>query len=173
MIKKLQVMSALFVAKRPEADKMAAGLIDGSDLQTTFMILDRVRGLLRSDHLGQMFKLDSPRARFEKILEIARHRHGTQGEIFGPIFERMDLRDEIVNRRSYVTNAEHRFFMALLLNADGRERVFLLIKQRFPDAVRAWEQALTGDGENIDRAAIEKKLREARGKTPPPTPADR
>ena len=46
-------------------------------------------------------------------------------------------------------------------------------QQRFADAVRAWEQALAGDGENIDRAAIEKKLREARGKTPAATSADR
>jgi cytochrome c-type biogenesis protein CcmH/NrfG len=46
-------------------------------------------------------------------------------------------------------------------------------QQRFADAVRAWEQALAGDGENIDRAAIEKKLREARGKTPPAASADR
>ncbi len=44
------------------------------------------------------------------------------------------MHDEIVNRRSYVTNAEHRFFMALLLNVDGRKRIFSLIKHRFPDA---------------------------------------
>ena len=41
--------------------------------------------------------------------------------------------DEILSRRNYVTNAEHRFFMALLLNVDGRERIFALVKQRFPD----------------------------------------
>ena len=46
-------------------------------------------------------------------------------------------------------------------------------QQRFADAVRAWERALAGDGENIDRAAIEKKLRDARGKTPRAVPAAR
>lgn len=35
---------------------------------------------------------------------------------------------------------------------------------RFADAVTAWERALTGDGEGIDRAAIEKKMREARAR---------
>lgn len=35
-------------------------------------------------------------------------------------------------------------------------------QQRYADAVAAWERALAGDGESIDRAAIEKKLREAR-----------
>lgn len=39
-------------------------------------------------------------------------------------------------------------------------------QERFADAVAAWERALAGDGESIDRAAIEKKLREARAKAP-------
>jgi tetratricopeptide (TPR) repeat protein len=38
---------------------------------------------------------------------------------------------------------------------------------RFADAVAAWERALAGDGDSIDRAAIEKKLREARGRIKP------
>jgi hypothetical protein len=33
-----------------------------------------------------------------------------------------------------VTDPEHRFFMALLLNVDGRERIFDLIRQRYPAA---------------------------------------
>jgi tetratricopeptide (TPR) repeat protein len=37
-------------------------------------------------------------------------------------------------------------------------------QQRFADAVVAWERALAGDGESIDRAAIEKKLGEARAR---------
>lgn len=37
-------------------------------------------------------------------------------------------------------------------------------QQRYADAVAAWERALAGDGDSIDRAAIEKKLRDARGK---------
>lgn len=35
-------------------------------------------------------------------------------------------------------------------------------QRRYADAVRAWEQALAGDGESIDRPVVEKKLREAR-----------
>jgi tetratricopeptide (TPR) repeat protein len=44
-------------------------------------------------------------------------------------------------------------------------------QQRLADAVRAWESALAGDGENIERAAVEKKLRDARARTPRVTPA--
>ncbi|MEN3338280.1 MAG: hypothetical protein V7647_1956 [Acidobacteriota bacterium] len=35
---------------------------------------------------------------------------------------------------------------------------------RFADAAAAWERALAGDGESIDRAAIEKKMRDARSR---------
>ena len=35
-------------------------------------------------------------------------------------------------------------------------------QQRYAEAIAAWERALAGDGESIDRAEIEKKLREAR-----------
>lgn len=39
-------------------------------------------------------------------------------------------------------------------------------QQRYAEAVVAWERALAGDGESIDRAGIEKKLREARARVP-------
>jgi predicted RNA polymerase sigma factor len=35
---------------------------------------------------------------------------------------------------------------------------------RFEEAVSAWQRALDGDGEQVDRAALEKKVRSAREK---------
>jgi tetratricopeptide (TPR) repeat protein len=35
---------------------------------------------------------------------------------------------------------------------------------RYPEAVAAWERSLAGDGESIDRAAVEKKLKDAKGR---------
>jgi tetratricopeptide (TPR) repeat protein len=37
-------------------------------------------------------------------------------------------------------------------------------QERYREAVTAWERALAGDGQSIDRAKIEKKLKEARGR---------
>jgi tetratricopeptide (TPR) repeat protein len=37
-------------------------------------------------------------------------------------------------------------------------------QQRYRDAASAWEQALSGDGQAIDRPKIEKKIRDARGR---------
>jgi tetratricopeptide (TPR) repeat protein len=40
-------------------------------------------------------------------------------------------------------------------------------QQRFADAASAWERALSGDGQSIDRAKIEKKIRDARSRMDP------
>ena len=38
-------------------------------------------------------------------------------------------------------------------------------RNRWPDAIAAWNRALTGDGETINKTALEKKITDARGKT--------
>lgn len=132
--KKLQILSAAFRAKHPEADRMATELLESSDLQTSFVILGRLRHLVGANQLEQLFKIDGAVSRFQQFLDVVSRRHGKHGEIFKPIFDRLAAIDEIVNRRSFVTNPEHRFFMALLMNVDDRSRIFSLIEQRFPDA---------------------------------------
>ena len=132
--KKMQIVAALVRAKRPDADRLIADLLDTSDLQTSFSILSHLRGLLKSNQLSQLFKLEGPKARFDSFLEIVKKRHGASGETLRSVFEHLDMLDEIVYRRGFVTEPEHRFFMALLLNVDERTRIFDLIKYRFPDA---------------------------------------
>lgn len=132
--KKMQMMSALFRAQRPDADAQATELLKRSDLQTSYMILAQLRHVLRSNQLGQMFNREAGKARFMAFLDVVAGRHGEAGEALRPVFERYDILDEIVSRRSYVTDSEQRFFLALLLNVEGRQRIFSLIGQRFPDA---------------------------------------
>jgi predicted negative regulator of RcsB-dependent stress response len=36
---------------------------------------------------------------------------------------------------------------------------------RWQDAIASWTRALQGDGDDIDKAALEKKINDARGKT--------
>jgi cytochrome c-type biogenesis protein CcmH/NrfG len=40
-------------------------------------------------------------------------------------------------------------------------------QQRFADAASAWERALAGDGQSVDRSRIEKKIRDARARMDP------
>ena len=132
--KKLQLVAALIRALHPDADRLIAEWLSSSDLQTSFSILSQLRGLLRSNQLSQLFKLDEPKTRFENFLGIVAKRHGANGEIFRAVFERYDILDEIMKRRGFVTDPEHRFFMALLLNVDDRDHIFTLVKQSYPDA---------------------------------------
>jgi hypothetical protein len=131
--KKLQMLGALYRGRRTEADSLATRYLESSDLQTSFAILTQLRHWLRSDQLSQLFKLESPTSRFAAFLDVVEKRHGAGGKVLRDVFERADVIDEIIRRRSYVTDPEHRFFMALLLNVDGRERIFELIRRRFPE----------------------------------------
>lgn len=131
--KKLQILAAAFRAKHPGADQMATDWLEKADLQTTFTILSRLRHLVGANQLEQMFGLDSGKGRFALFLKAVEQRHGKSGEIFAPIFDRLDAIEEIVRLRSLVVNPEHRFFLALLMNVDTRDQILSLIRQRFPE----------------------------------------
>jgi hypothetical protein len=133
-IKKTQAITALIRSKHPETDKFIARLLETSDFQTSFTILSVVRGYLQSNQIDQIFNLDTPQNRFDALLEVVKNKHGERGNIFPKVFAHFAKVDEIVRRRSVITDPEHRFFMALLMNVEGKERIFALIKQRFPDA---------------------------------------
>jgi hypothetical protein len=132
--KKLQSLGPLFQTNHPDTDKLVADLLETSDFQTSFAILSAVHGRLTSGLFSQMFNLDEPAARFKKFLAIVQQRHGAKAARLSEVFDHREKTTQLVRRRSYVTNPEHRFFIALLLNVDGRERIFSLIKSRFPDA---------------------------------------
>jgi hypothetical protein len=131
--KKLQSLTALIRAKRSDADEHIVKLIENSDFQTTYLILSQAHGFLRAEGMNQIFALARPDERFKNFLDAAARRHGKLADIFPPVFSYREKQDEIVRQRGIVTNPEHRFFLALLLNAEGRTRIFSLIKKRFPD----------------------------------------
>ncbi len=133
IMKKQQVVSALLRGKRPDADEHIGNLLADLDFQSTYSILSFLKRSLHANRIDQLFELETPRKRFEAFLEIVRKRHGEKAEIFERIFAHNEKMSEIVQRRSFVIDPEHRFFLALLLNVEGREQIFSLIRQRFPE----------------------------------------
>ena len=131
--KKLQSIAALFRAHHPDADRMISNLLDTADFHTAFLVLRTARSMLAGNRLHEVFNISTPQDRFANYLKLACDRHGERGEEFRRVFSRMDRLDEILKRRGFVTNPEHRFFLALLLNVDGKENIFSLIKQRYPN----------------------------------------
>jgi hypothetical protein len=132
--KKLQTISMVLRARHPEADRMLADLLETADFQTAFKILSHTKHLLQGNHLEQLFQISEPENRFDKMFEIVRKRHGALAESFPKVFAQEEKISQIINRRSYITNPEHRFFLALLLNVEGKERILSLIKTRYPEA---------------------------------------
>lgn len=132
--KKLQSISALFRANHPEADRMVNELLKASDFQTGFEVLSTIHGLLRPNKIDEMFNLARPAERFRSFLETMRRRHGEKADRLPAVFDHLEMVNEIIRRRSFVTDPEHRFFLALLMNLEGKDAIFSLINQRFPDA---------------------------------------
>lgn len=134
LIKKLQSITMLLRIKHPDADTLLAEMLEKADFQTSFTILGNTKHLLQQGSLENYFQVQTEENRFEKMFGIVKKRHGSLADNLLPVFSHQEKIGEIVNRRSYITNSEHRFFLALLLNVEGREKIFYLIKERFPEA---------------------------------------
>ena len=134
LTKKFQLISALIRAGRPDADRLIGELLNKSDLQTSYSILNQTRHYLKTDELSQMFNAGGIQTRFDDLVNIVIKKHGKGGEALRDVFQRDDILDDIMTRRGYVSDPEQRFFMALLLNVEGRDRILGLIKDRYPDA---------------------------------------
>lgn len=132
--KKMQCIAALIRVKRPDADKFIADWLKVSDFQTSFRILSTVRGFLQLNGFDRNSAVGESQNRFDALMKVVEKRHGERADVFRKVFAHKDKIDEIVKRRNQLKNAEHRFFLALLMNVEGRERIFSLIKERFSDA---------------------------------------
>ena len=132
--KKLQSLEPLFRIDHPDTDRLISELLETADFQTSVDVLSTAHSHLSGGFLGQLFNLEGPAARFASFLDIVMRRHGAKAARLNEIFEHRNRVTDLIRRRSYVTNPEHRFFFALLLNVDGRNRILSLVKDRFPDA---------------------------------------
>lgn len=129
VIKKLQIAGALLRDGNERADELIVCWLDECDAHTAFTIMREVRGHLQHAGVGAQFGIDNSRERFDNYIAAAESRHG-EG-LFRPVFENIDRLDEVMRVRGIVSDPELRFFLALLLNVDGREQIYSLIKSRF------------------------------------------
>jgi hypothetical protein len=133
-VKKLQSVRALLRANRPDADENISKLLTSADFHTSYLILFAVHGQLSSNSLEQMFGGGESRRRFDAFLTVSEKQHKGKGDILRGVFAYNERVQDLVRRRGFADNPEHRFFFALLLNVEGRERTLALIRDRFPDS---------------------------------------
>lgn len=134
LIKKLQTAATMVRLGRPEADDLIADWIETSDLYSAFRILVHMRGLLGATILDETFGVERSGDRFGKLLSAARRRHGSRMDLIERVFQDQARVDSIIQKRGYVSDPDQRFFLALLMNIDGRDTILRLIQARFPDA---------------------------------------
>ena len=90
------------------------------DFERGFFILQNGIGCLRS------------RGEWAETWEVFRQKHGALADYVAPTLEEIVRRDGLAALRSSITETEHRFFLALLLNVPGRAELLGMVAQRFP-----------------------------------------
>lgn len=148
LTKKVQTVSLLLRMKHPDADSFIGKLIDASDFQTAYAVLDQAFNFLCHRELEEMMGVSRSRERFEALLDHARRKHGELAELLLPVFEEGWRQSEITQRRTEIKSQDHRFFLALLLNVPDRTDVLRLVREKFPaqdpiEVVVGWVKELS------------------------------
>lgn len=134
LIKKTQTVSLLLSMEHPEADKFIAESIDSSDFQTAYAMLEQAFDSLCHRALEEIVGRTTGVDRFQALLERARRKHGELTDVLLPVFEEKWRQSEVRECRARIPGEDHRFFLALLLNALDRRAMLNLVKKRFPQA---------------------------------------
>jgi hypothetical protein len=121
LARKREVLAMVRRLDHPEWEIMTDRVLDEPDFPTVFhVLLDTLR------HVKSVAAL----ARF---LDRARARHPRYVDRVVPVFDEVIRQREIIEKRSRIFDAEHRFFLALLLNVPDRRLIDAMIRGRYPE----------------------------------------
>jgi hypothetical protein len=152
-LKKARSVILLLRMKHPEAHTFISELIASSDFQTAFMVITAAFEALVDNNRGAASQLKDGEEKpdvlqddwecFHQLLETAHRRHGNLVNLLPAVLGEMQREKALIDLRGRMTDSEHRFFLALLLNVPHRQLVLDLLKQRFPhrepiDIVCGW-----------------------------------
>ena len=144
----VQTVQLLLAMAHPECDEMVGQLLDTCDFHTAFLVLRLVARHLAPSPMAALFPSQASDDRFAALIERARSRHGEHIERLPAVFDEEMRQHDIFRRRDRITDPEHRFLMALLLNVRDRRALLELVAQRHPKEdpvtrVMGWLDALT------------------------------
>ena len=91
------------------------------------------------------------RGEWEETWDVFAKKHGPLAAYAAPTLEEIVWRDRLVNLRGSIEDADHRFFLALLLNVPRASDILSLVAARFPGdpvtTVLAWAEELSESSE--------------------------
>ncbi|MDH3493191.1 MAG: hypothetical protein OEM82_06540 [Acidobacteriota bacterium] len=131
-VRKLQMLSSSIRSGHANADRYLEDYLRNCDFFTAFGTLRSLRPLLRQKSFKEFFGLGETGGRFERFVQIVEEQHPELGDLPKKLFEETLRSEHIVALRNVVSEPEHRFFLALLMNVEGADNVLSLIKERFP-----------------------------------------
>ena len=145
LIRRLQCARVLLETEAPDAAAALGELIANSDPYTAWKVLMLV------DDSAYGRRISS------QICEVGSKRHGRLMDALTAAVEEARHQKRLVLRRRILHDAEHRFFLALLMNVPSRDRILDLIRQRFPDrdpvdSIIGWIRDLSSPGPDAQAA---------------------
>ena len=91
------------------------------------------------------------RGEWEETWDVFAKKHGPLAAYAAPTLEEIVWRDRLVNLRGSIEHADHRFFLALLLNVPRASDILSLVAARFPGdpvtTVLGWAEELSESSE--------------------------
>ena len=133
-----QLLDVLEAVEDPGYAHIVAEMLGELDFERGFFILQNCVVALRSS------------GEWEAVWEVFAKRHGAKADLAALTFEEILRRDALVALRSTVTEVEHRFFLALLLNVPEAGQILKLVAERFPGppeaTVRRWVREMAEAG---------------------------
>ncbi len=115
-----QILDVYEAIEDPEYEEIVSEMVAELDFERGFFILQN--GVA---HLQNLECWDA-------VWDIFAQKHGRLAPLVAPTLEEILRRDALVALRGYITEPEHRFFLALLLNVPGRPQILEMIAHRFP-----------------------------------------
>lgn len=134
--RRVELAGYLFEIQHRDRVALTCAALDRCHFPEAFELLDRVRPLAVPVELT-------------RLARRVRLRHGKLAELLPAALAERTRQQFIMRRRHAVQGAEHRFFLALLLNAPRADLILALVRDRYPkrdpvDTVVGWLGELAG-----------------------------
>ena len=133
IIKRTQTADVLLGMNHANADEIIDEMLAHADLHTTFALLSTAHAHLLRNEPSPIHGLSANRARWRALLKVARVHHGDDADVLAAALAESLRQMTVNNCRSYVSGADLRFFLAILLNVRDRKEILNLVRERYPN----------------------------------------
>jgi hypothetical protein len=115
-----QIAHLLTIVADPDIEELIGSIIDAGDPRTSFLALERAMDL-------------DDRRLFDRLVQRAQQRIGPAARTLPDCFEELRRVRLISRRRAQIRQPEHRYFLALMMNAPDRTRALEGVAAFAPD----------------------------------------